>query len=87
MLSCFNEYFRVVVIEVSPCVEYQPYVLCCGDHARRNSPPLHKRTENYREICAVRPTVKQLGRTSVLKFFGQVNIGIGPRVEYQCWSS
>jgi hypothetical protein len=30
---------------------------------------------------------KQLGRTSVLEFFGHVNIGIGPRVEYQCWSS
>jgi hypothetical protein len=30
---------------------------------------------------------KQLGRTSVLEFFGHVNIGIGHRVEYQCWSS
>jgi hypothetical protein len=30
---------------------------------------------------------KQLGRTSVLEFFGHVNIGIGPRVEYQCWTS
>jgi hypothetical protein len=30
---------------------------------------------------------KQLGRTSVLEFSGHVNIGIGPRVEYQCWSS
>jgi hypothetical protein len=30
---------------------------------------------------------KQLGRTSVLEFFGHVNIGIGPRVEYQYWSS
>jgi hypothetical protein len=30
---------------------------------------------------------KQLGRTSVLEFFGHVNVGIGPRVEYQCWSS
>jgi hypothetical protein len=30
---------------------------------------------------------KQLGRTLVLEFFGHVNIGIGPRVEYQCWSS
>jgi hypothetical protein len=29
----------------------------------------------------------QLGRTSVLEFFGHVNIRIGPRVEYQCWSS
>jgi hypothetical protein len=27
---------------------------------------------------------KQLGGTSVLEFFGHVNIGIGPRVEYQC---
>jgi hypothetical protein len=23
----------------------------------------------------------------VLDFFGYVNVGIGPRVEYQCWSS
>jgi hypothetical protein len=30
---------------------------------------------------------KQLGRTSVLGFFGHVNVGNGPRVEYQCWSS
>jgi hypothetical protein len=30
---------------------------------------------------------KQLGRTSVLEFFGHANIGIGPQVEYQCWSS
>jgi hypothetical protein len=30
---------------------------------------------------------KQLGRTPVLEFFGQVNIGIRPQVEYQCWSS
>jgi hypothetical protein len=30
---------------------------------------------------------KQLGRTSVLEFFRHVNVGIGPRVEYQCWSS
>jgi hypothetical protein len=30
---------------------------------------------------------KQLGRTSVLEFFGLVNVGIGPRVEYQCWRS
>jgi hypothetical protein len=30
---------------------------------------------------------KQLGRTSVLKFFGHVNIGIGPWVEYQCCRS
>jgi hypothetical protein len=22
-----------------------------------------------------------------LEFFGHVNVGIGPRVEYQCWSS
>jgi hypothetical protein len=29
---------------------------------------------------------RQLGRTSVLKFFEHINIGIGPRVEYQCWS-
>jgi hypothetical protein len=27
---------------------------------------------------------KQLGRTSVLEFFGNVKVGIGPRVEYQC---
>jgi hypothetical protein len=30
---------------------------------------------------------KQLGRTLVLEFFGHVNVGIGPRVEYQYWSS
>jgi hypothetical protein len=30
---------------------------------------------------------KQLGRTSVLEFFGHVNVGIRPQVEYQCWSS
>jgi hypothetical protein len=30
---------------------------------------------------------KQLGRTSVLEFFGHVNVEIGPQVEYQCWSS
>jgi hypothetical protein len=30
---------------------------------------------------------KRLGRTSVLEFFGRVNIGIGSRVEYQCWIS
>jgi hypothetical protein len=29
---------------------------------------------------------KQLGRTSVLEFFGHDNVGIGPRVEYQCGS-
>jgi hypothetical protein len=29
---------------------------------------------------------KQLGRTSVLEFFGHDNVGIGPQVEYQCWS-
>jgi hypothetical protein len=58
VLSCFNEKFRVVVIKISPCVEYQPCVLCCGDHAHRNSRPLHKRTENYSENGAVRPTAK-----------------------------
>jgi hypothetical protein len=30
---------------------------------------------------------KQLGRTSVLEFFGHVNLRIGPQIEYQCWSS
>jgi hypothetical protein len=30
---------------------------------------------------------KQLGRNSVLEFFGHVNVGIGPRAEYKCWSS
>jgi hypothetical protein len=30
---------------------------------------------------------KQLGRTSVLEFFGHVNVGIGLRADYQCWSS
>jgi hypothetical protein len=30
---------------------------------------------------------KQLGRTTVLEFFGHVNVGIGHRVEYQYWSS
>jgi hypothetical protein len=30
---------------------------------------------------------KQLGRIPVLKFFGHVNVGFRPRVEYQCWSS
>jgi hypothetical protein len=30
---------------------------------------------------------KQLGRTPVLEFFGHVNVGFRPRVEYQCWSS
>jgi hypothetical protein len=30
---------------------------------------------------------KQLGRTPVLAFFGHVNAGFRPRVEYQCWSS
>jgi hypothetical protein len=29
---------------------------------------------------------KQLGRTLVFEFFGHDNVGIGPRVEYQCWS-
>jgi hypothetical protein len=29
---------------------------------------------------------KQLGRTSVTEFFGHDNVGIEPRVEYQCWS-
>jgi hypothetical protein len=29
---------------------------------------------------------KLLGRTSILEFFGHDNVGIGPRVEYQCWS-
>jgi hypothetical protein len=28
---------------------------------------------------------KQLGRTSVLDFFGHVNVGFGPRIEYQHW--
>jgi hypothetical protein len=46
------------VIKVSPCVEYQSCVLCCGDYAHQNSPPLHKHTENYSENCAVRPTAK-----------------------------
>jgi hypothetical protein len=30
---------------------------------------------------------KQLGKTPVLEFFGHANVGIRPRVEYQCWSS
>jgi hypothetical protein len=30
---------------------------------------------------------KLLGRTPVWEFFGHVNVGIRPRVEYQCWSS
>jgi hypothetical protein len=30
---------------------------------------------------------KQLGRTSVLEFSGHVNFRIGPRIEYQYWSS
>jgi hypothetical protein len=30
---------------------------------------------------------KQLGRTPVLEFFGHVNVGFRPRVEYQCRSS
>jgi hypothetical protein len=29
----------------------------------------------------------QLRSYSVLEFFRHVNVGIGPRVEYQCWSS
>jgi hypothetical protein len=29
---------------------------------------------------------KQLGRTLISEFFGHDNVGIGPRVEYQCWS-
>jgi hypothetical protein len=29
---------------------------------------------------------KQLARTSVTEFFRHDNVGIGPRVEYQCWS-
>jgi hypothetical protein len=29
---------------------------------------------------------KHLGRTSILEFFGHDNFGIGPWVEYQCWS-
>jgi hypothetical protein len=29
---------------------------------------------------------KQLGRTSISELFGHDNFGIGPRVEYQCWS-
>jgi hypothetical protein len=75
------------VIEISPCVEYQSCVVCCGDHhAHQNSPPLHKRTKIYGGIYAVRPPAKQLGRTSVLEFFRHDNVGIGPWVEYQCWS-
>jgi hypothetical protein len=30
---------------------------------------------------------KQLGGTPVLEFFGHVNVGFRPWVEYQCWSS
>jgi hypothetical protein len=29
---------------------------------------------------------KQLGRTSISKISGHDNVGIGPRVEYQCWT-
>jgi hypothetical protein len=28
---------------------------------------------------------KQLGRTSMLEFFGHVKVGIEPLIEYQCW--
>jgi hypothetical protein len=54
----FNEKIQVVVTKISPGVEYQPCVLCCGDHGHQNSPPLHKRTQNYGENSAVRPTTK-----------------------------
>jgi hypothetical protein len=74
------------VIKISPCVEYQPCGLCCEDHAHRNSPPLHKRTENYSKIFQFVLQQKQLCRTPVLEFFRHVNVGFRPRVEYQCWS-
>jgi hypothetical protein len=38
------------------------------------------------EIVQFGLQLKQLGRTSVLEFFGNDNVGIGPRVEYQRWS-
>jgi hypothetical protein len=62
-------------------------VLCCGDHAHRNSPPLHKRTKNYDKFYLFGLQQKQVGRTPVLEFFGQVNVGYRPWDEYQCWSS
>jgi hypothetical protein len=75
------------VIKISPCVEYQPCVLCCGDNAHRNSPPLHKRTESYSENFSVRPTTKTARQNPGVGIFRHVNVGIRPRVEYQCWSS
>jgi hypothetical protein len=75
------------VIKVSPCDEYQFWVLCCVDYAHQNSPSLHKHTENFSENCAVRPTAKTARQNLVLEFFGHVNVGIGPQVEYECWRS
>jgi hypothetical protein len=74
------------VIKISPCVEYQRCVVCCGDHAPQNSPLLHKRAKNYGRNCAVRPPAKTAKQNLGVGIFGHVNVGIGPRVEYQCWS-
>jgi hypothetical protein len=62
------------VIKVSPCAEYQFCVLCGGDYAHQSSPPLHKHTENYTKIVQFVLQQKQLGRTSVLEFFGHVTL-------------
>jgi hypothetical protein len=59
----------VVVTKISFCVEYQPCVVCCGDHAHQNSPPSHKRTENYGESSAVRPTAKTARQNPGVEIF------------------
>jgi hypothetical protein len=48
---------------------------------------LHKRTENYSGNCAVLPPAKTARQNLGVGIFQDVNVGIGPQVEYQCWSS
>jgi hypothetical protein len=73
------------VIKVSPCAEYQSCVLCCGDYAHQNSPPLHERTENYSENCAVRPTAKTARQNLGVGFFSgmltlELDLGLNTNV-------
>jgi hypothetical protein len=86
LLSCFNECIRVVVIEISPCVNAK-VVRCVVEimltkiHHHCISIP-----RIIAEIVQFGLQQIQLGRTSVLEFFGHDNVGVGPRVEHQCWS-
>jgi hypothetical protein len=73
-VSLLNECFKFVVIKVSPCVEYQPCVLCCGGYAHQFHHHCISVPRIIAEIVQLGLQQKQLGRTSVLEFSGMLTL-------------